>query len=155
MGDEIRCADNCGRQVRCWVEHGSYTGEVGVGSDVRGICLPGQSGVVEAVRIEIERNHIGETPNILLWDRECLPGEEVLGECPGTPYHIVGTGCVEILDVLEVDLMRKEEYWPPPKCESNVKVIKARMLCDCTSECGSTIGGPALPWEVKAVSLIK
>jgi hypothetical protein len=128
---------------------------VAIGPDLAGICLPGEPGVSESIRIEIKRDHIGETPNILLWDGECASGEPVLGDCPGTPYHIVGTGCTLILDVLEIDLYRKPDFRPPDLCAPNVKVIKAQRLCDCTSECGSTIGGPPIPGFVRSVSLIR
>ncbi len=122
---------------------------------LEGICLPGEVGVNNSVRNEIGKYHIGDTPNILIWDRECTSGEEVTGTCSGNPYHIVKTGCVEILDVGTIDLMRKPEYAPPDKCLSNVKTILAKKLCGCTSECGSTVGGPPSPDQVHAVSLIR
>ena len=154
--DELNCAGNCGvAQVICWIDGGAYTGEIAIGANVGDICLPGEPGVSEAVRIEIERDHIGETPNILLWDDEECTEDQILGTCPGTPYHIVGTGCTLILDVLEIDLYRKPEFRPPDLCAPNVKIIKAQRLCDCTSDCGSTIGGEPLPGQVRAVSLIE
>lgn len=156
--DEVapHCADNCGVQVRCWIESGAYDAKLAIGPTVEGICLPGQPGVSNDVRIEIGRNHIGETPNILIWDRQCTADEPVTGTCPGDPYHIVKTGCIEIVDVGTIDLMRKPEYTPPAQCEYNVKTILAKKLCDCGSECGTTVGGgPPSPDEVHAVSLIR
>jgi hypothetical protein len=155
--DELSCAGNCGsNQVRCWIDSGSYSGEVEIPQTGEEFCLPGQPGVAENVRIEIKRDHIGETPNVLIWNDECAEGDPVTGECPGTPYNIVDTGCIIILGVTEIDLVRRDEFRPPDLCESNVKVIKAMKYCDCSSECGSTGGGgPGLPGQVRAVSLIE
>jgi hypothetical protein len=123
------------------------------------LCLPGQPGVDESVRLEIERDHKGKEPNVLIWDRKCDPGEPVTGQCPGDLYHIHSTGCIKIIDVLEYDLMVKEKFWKeegkPEKCLSNVKVIEAMKYCECDSECGSTDGELPLTGEVRAVSLIK
>jgi hypothetical protein len=149
------CTDNCGDQVRCWIDYGTYGGAVPIPNFGDAYCIPGQPGVDESVRLEIERDHVGDRPNILLWDRMCYEGEEVHGSCAGDPYHIVGMGCVTILDVLEFDLMRKEAFRPPDKCLGNVKVIKARKRCECTSACGSSTGIPPKPGEVRAVSLTK
>jgi hypothetical protein len=156
---DMGCADNCGDQVRCWIDAGSYSGEiplpmVSVGM-TNTICLPGQPGVDESVRIDIERDHIGQRPNVLLWDRQCDAGEPVTGQCPGDPYHIVGAGCIEIVAVLEVDLERREAYRPPDYCLMNVKVVQARRLCLCDSECGSTSGELPAPGEVRSVSLVE
>jgi hypothetical protein len=156
---DLGCADNCGDQVRCWIDSGSYSGEIPLPSDGEDYCLPGQPGVDESVRIEIERDHIDDTPNVLIWDRQCNPGEFVTGQCPGDAYHIVGTGCIEIIAVEEIDLLVKETLWKEEgkqeKCLPNVKVVKARRLCDCASECGGTNGELPQTGEVRAVSLIK
>jgi hypothetical protein len=161
---DLGCADNCGDQVRCWIDSGSYSGQIPLPEDVGGICLPGQPGVDESVRIEIERDHLvdpPERPNVLIWDGMCDPGDpNKVGTCPGDLYHIHSTGCIEIVDVLEYDLMVKETFWKredkPEKCLPNVKVIEVRKLCDdCNSECGSTDGGPGELGEVRSVSLIK
>lgn len=77
------------------------------------------------------------------------------GNCMGDPYHIVGMGCIEITAIVKFDLMRKEEFRPPDKCMSGVKVMAARKLCKCTSACGGTSGTPPWPGAVRAVSLIK
>jgi hypothetical protein len=115
--------------------------------------------VDESVRIEIERDHIGQEPNVLIWDRKCEPGEPVTGQCPGDLYHIHSTGCLKIIDVVEYDLLVKEEFWKDPSkpeiCMPNVKVIEAMKYCKCSTECGSTNGALPLPGEVRAVSLIK
>jgi hypothetical protein len=157
---DLGCADNCGDQVRCWIDSGSYSGEIPLPGAGTGLCLPGQPGVDESVRIEIERDHILDTPNVLIWDRTCDPGDpDKVGTCPGDLYHIVKTGCIRILAVEEIDLMVKEKYLRDPpkaqKCLPNVKVIKAQKLCDCSTECGSTNGELPQTGEVKAVSLIK
>jgi hypothetical protein len=156
---DLGCADNCGDQVRCWIDSGSYTGEMPLPRGGVDLCLPGQPGVDESVRIEIERDHIGDRPNVLIWDRQCTADEPVTGQCPGDPYHIVSTGCIEILDVMEIDLLVKEKYWKrpeqPEKCLPNVKTVKAQKRCDCTSKCGSTTGELPQLGEVRAVSLIK
>jgi hypothetical protein len=157
---DLGCADNCGDQVRCWIDGGSYSGEIELPGSDAGFCLPGQPGVDESVRIEIERDHIHDTPNVLIWDDTCDPGDpSKVGTCPGNLYHIVETGCIEILAVDEVDLLVKPEFRKDPekeeKCLPNVKVVQARKLCDCDSECGSTDGFPGQLGEVKSVSLIK
>jgi hypothetical protein len=163
---DLGCADNCGDQVRCWIDSGSYTGEIPLPAASAGVtqthdlCLPGQPGVDESVRIEIERDHIGDTPNVLIWDRPCETGDpSKVGQCPGDLYHIYTTGCIEILRVLEVDLMVKDEFLKdknkPEKCLPNVKVIEAQRLCECNSECGRTDGHLPGTGEVRAVSLIK
>jgi hypothetical protein len=157
------CTDNCGDQVRCWIDHGTYSGQLTLPSDTAAgnptLCLPGQPGVDESVRLEIERDQIGQEPNVLIWDRKCDAGEPVTGQCPGDLYHIHSTGCIKITDVLEYDLMVKEKFWRvdgiPEKCLSNVKVIEAMKYCKCQSECGATNGQLPLPGEVRAVSLIK
>jgi hypothetical protein len=153
--DPGNCAGNCGsHQVWCWIDGGGYSGELVLPFDEGPFCLPGEPGVSDSVRNEIEE-HICETPNLLLWDGECDPEDPVEGNCPGTPYHIVGTSCVQILEVLEFNLMRREPYRPPDQCLNNVKVIKARKLCDCPSACGSTYGGPPVPGQVRAVSMLR
>jgi hypothetical protein len=157
------CADNCGDQVRCWIDSGSYSGEIPLpmasGTLTPTLCLPGQPGVDESVRIEIERDHIGDMPNVLIWDRQCNPGEPVTGQCPGDPYHIVKTGCISITNVLEIDLLVKEAYRKDPskeeKCLPNVKTVEAQKICGCTSTCGDTSGENPGLGEVRAVSLTK
>jgi hypothetical protein len=155
------CTDNCGTQVRCWIENGSYGGAIPIPNFGEPYCIPGQPGVDESVRIEIEAQlAIGDVrPNVLLWDRKCDEGEEVHGNCSGDPYHIVGMGCVTILDVLEADILVKEDLWKRPEkpeyCLTNVKVIQARKRCECNSACGSSTGIPPKPGEVRAVSLVR
>jgi hypothetical protein len=162
------CADNCGDQVRCWIDSGSYTGQVPLPAEVGGICLPGQPGVDESVRIEIERDHLPqpplfepERPNVLIWDDTCDPGDpNKVGTCPGNLYHITTTGCIELLDVIEYDLLVKPDFRRDPekeeKCVPNVKVIEVRKDCgDCNSECGSTDGEPGGLGVVRSVALIK
>jgi hypothetical protein len=156
---DLGCADNCGDQVRCWIASGSYTGEIPLPGAGEGLCLPGQPGVDESVRIEIERYHKGDKPNVLIWDEKCTSDLPVTGQCPGDPYHIVKTGCIEIIDVLEIDLLVKPQYRKDPlreeKCLPNVKTIKAQKRCDCVTSCGSTNGELPQTGEVRAVSLIK
>jgi hypothetical protein len=156
------CADNCGDQVRCWIDSGSYSGEILLPGSGTGFCLPGQAGVDESVRIEIERDHLDPParPNVLIWDEMCDPGDpSKVGTCPGNLYHVIETGCIELMAVDEIDLMVKEKFWKredkPEKCLPNVKVVQARRLCDCDSECGSTDGDPGKLGEVRSVSLIK
>jgi Flp pilus assembly protein TadG len=157
-------ADNCGRQTLAWIDNGGYTGEIPIDpNQVGSLCLPGQPGVDNDVRLEIERDHAGELFNILLWDDvPCSDGDIVPAEgaCPGTPYHIVDTGCVQLDEVdpaPEIDIPANPEYFANPYCMQNVKVVKARKLCegDCGSECGTTSGGAPQPWQVRAVSLIE
>jgi hypothetical protein len=157
-------ADNCGRQTLAWIDNGGYTGEIPIDpSPDRPLCLPGQPGVDNDVRLEIERDHAGELFNILLWDDEpCSDGDIVPAEgaCPGTPYHIVDTGCVQLDPVdpaPEIDIPANPEYFSRPFCMQNVKVVKASKLCgnDCSSDCGTTSGGEPQPWQVRAVSLIE
>ena len=154
-----QCADNCGDQTRCWIDSGSLVGLPLPAADDP-FCLPGNPGVDESIRIEIEE-HIGDEPNVLLWDRACYPDEPVTGQCPGDPYHIVGTGCIKILEVLEVDLQEKPEYWNPLQpdnpqyCMKNVKVIRARKHCECLDPCGGTHGDPPVPGRTRSVSLIR
>jgi hypothetical protein len=157
-------ADNCGRQTLAWIDNGGYTGEIPIDpNQVGSLCLPGQPGVDNDVRLEIERDHAGDLFNILLWDDvPCSEGDIIPAEgaCPGTPYHIVDTGCVQLDPVdpaPEIDIPANPLYFENPYCMQNVKVVKARKLCegDCGSECGTTSGGVPQPWQVRAVSLIQ
>jgi hypothetical protein len=160
--DDEGCTDNCGDQVRCWIARGSLDGVPLPASE--GFCLPGHPGVDESVRIEIERNWELSYPNVLLWDRACDPNnpdDVVHGTCPGNLYHIAGMGCIKVLEVMEVDLQEKPEYWNPLQpdtpqfCMKNVKVIKAKKLNPCTDPCGGTHGDPPVPGRVRSVSLLK
>jgi hypothetical protein len=136
-GDPDPC-DNCGAvQTVCWIAAGGYTGVMSIPGDGTGLCLPSQDGVAASILHEIE-DQIGDTPNILLWDRECTEDEPVTGTCPGMPENIVSWGCIEILDVPVVALEPMPGY-DENDCAtlSNVKTMKARKLCDCDPECGS------------------
>jgi hypothetical protein len=120
------CADNCGsQQIWCWIDGGGYTGNLDLTGG--GYCLPGEPGVSNMVRHEIYNDWRGEEVNILIWDDDECSDEDIEGTCSGTPYHIVGTGCVT-LDPTdptpEIDLPAKSEYFEKPFCEQNVKVIK-------------------------------
>jgi hypothetical protein len=162
--DELnpRCGDNCGDQVRCWIETGSLQG-IPLPETDGGYCLPGDPGVHESVRIEIEQQLLAVpnlTPKVLLWDDACPPGDpDTIGTCPGNLYHIVGMGCIVIEAVEEVDLLQDEDYWSTPDkaqyCLKNVKVIRARKIDDCKDPCGGTHGDPPQPGRVRSVSLIE
>jgi hypothetical protein len=151
------CADNCGaEQVWCWIDNFGYTGNLDASEG--GFCLPGEPGVSNKVRHEIYNDHKGDEVNILIWDDEECSDEDIEGTCSGTPYHIVGTGCV-IVDPIdptpEIDLPANPDYFEKPFCEQNVKVIKVRKECSCEDECGKTDGELPDTGEVRSVSLIK
>jgi hypothetical protein len=162
--DELnpQCGDNCGDQVRCWIEAGSLKG-IPLPMGDGGYCLPGDLGVHQSVRIEIEQQLLAIpnlTPKVLLWDDACPPGDpDTVGTCPGNLYHIVGMGCVKIEAVEEVNLEKDEDFWSTPDktqyCLKNVKVIRARKIDDCKDPCGGTHGDPPVPGQVRSVSLIK
>jgi hypothetical protein len=84
--------------------------------------------------------------------------EDDPGYCPGGDrYHVDTVGCVEVLGWehhLELDYL--EDHGGGRDCWRD-KAILVRMVCgdDCVSECGSTIGEPPAPWEMRAVSLIE
>lgn len=146
--DEYGCADNCGaQQTKCIVRY-DYSGNVEVSIDEGPICLPGESGVQDSVRKEIQDRVDREGPyksNILLWDRACTADEGQLGTCSGTPYHITGLGCTTILGVSEINACGK----------NNIKVVLAQKSCDCSTTCGNTDGTPADADDVKAVNLLR
>jgi hypothetical protein len=106
---------------------------------------------------------LGSIVNILLWDRECYQEEEVLTNCSGTPYHISGTGCVQVLEIewgdSGYDLLLRDDFGGGGGeiCHpyQNIHYIRAKKLCECDSTCGTTPGSPPVPGEVRSVSLIQ
>ncbi len=157
------CVNNCGANQLICIIGGDYNAPLDFRSG--GICLPGQPGVITSVLHEIDVN-LNREANLLLWDRACTAGEPMTGTCPGTGYHIVGTGCFVALGTPTVDLRKKAEYrnvqilssgWLRNNtyCARNIKTVLGEKKCGCASTCGSTSGtGPPAPGEVRGVSLI-
>jgi hypothetical protein len=159
--DAPSCADNCGAaQITCWIDQPEgYTGEIPIDPAIAGgpLCLPGEPGVSETVRHHIE-DRPGMKINILIWNNDypCY-ADIVAGTCPGDWYHIRSAGCIEIdpyNPTPNIDIPANPDYFSQPWCVQNVKVVKARRDCVCSSECGSTVG-PPVPGGVNSVSLIK
>ncbi len=157
------CVNNCGANQLICIIGGGYK----AGLDIRpgGICLPGQPGVITSVLHEIDDN-LNRQTNLLLWDRACTAGEPMTGSCPGTGYHIVGTGCFVALGTPTIDLPKRDEFrnvqilssgWLRNNnfCAKNIKTMLGEKKCGCASACGNTSGtGPPAPGEVRGVSLI-
>jgi len=161
--DPYGCMDNCGSQVGCMIEH-NYPGIVSLATPPKKLCLPAQPGVV-AADINAYAHRPGDITNILIWDGECGPGDVYPPDlCPGAFYPIVGTGCVEIVNLPgdsgnnwldTIDLEPIDETVSPSDCPNNVKVAVAIKRCNCSSQCGGTDGEACNESEVCAVSLTK
>jgi hypothetical protein len=165
--EQAQCLNNCGtNQIVCIIDSDGYLGQIHIpGEGEPALCLPSQTGVATNILHAVEDN-LNEKVNILLWDGECGAGEEATGECSGDLYHIVGTGCVTVRQVVEASIKPKDEYKSRVNgtyCKNgngdvltHVKSILVEKECECQSPCGNTTGdGPPEEWEVKSVSLIK
>jgi len=149
------CGGDCGAaSLKCWILNN-------FGAPIDALCVPGKTGVdASAVHAVEDRLDLGDPfVNILLWDRECAAGESVFGDCPGTLYHIAGFGRVELLDVLTLTLDCRGDVddCKSNDCPKNVKVIRARKICDwlfqpCSGLSGS---GHPCPGGYTAVALIR
>jgi len=159
------CGGNCGQALKCWLEW-LYSGPIGIGD-----CVPGKPGVDTAALQEaedfIDDPDKPDNVNVLLYDDTSCDGLPIEGDCEGDLYHVAGFGCVKVLRVYhgpdaltwppnEDYPWELEEKYKPNDCPNNEKVLLVAVACDCDpSECGSGAGGPVLPGEVGAVSLIK
>jgi hypothetical protein len=161
---------NCGAsEMNCWIDNG-FSGIVELGD-----CLPGQSGVDASAKSHVNAR-ISDTVSIVLYDRECYVGEgseddpDLSGTCPGTPYHVAGFGCMQIIEWTEIDVPSCGD--PDTACKddggkklSNLKVIKVKKVCEgtdphlydlwCSSPSGSSSGELPDDIDVRSVSLVK
>jgi hypothetical protein len=140
------CKDNCGADaLKCWIEN-DYSGPIDIGD-----CVPGDPGVVSSALQAAEKRE-GDNIYVLIWGPG--PCNEIIGECPGTPYHIVDFGYVNLVDVnLKLTIPPLPGH-DQNECPKNAKVMRARRLCDPQPiACGRTEGAP--PDEFIAVSLIQ
>jgi hypothetical protein len=153
---ETTCGDP---KVACWLAE-DYPGEIEIDD-----CVAGQSGVnaSEGVVSGVDsRADSGDVLRIVLYDRECGAGDpETLGTCPGTPYHVAGFGCIQVLGW--------EQSMKLGTCGSNatcasLHAVHAVKICEetapelyeqCSSSGGSTSGVPPEEWESRSVSLIQ
>jgi len=139
------CGTNCGADsLNCWIEH-DYNGPIDIGD-----CVPGDPGVVSSA-LHAAESREGDNIYVLIWD----PGtcEEIVGTCPGTLYHIVDFGYVNLVDVnLKLTIPPRDGY-NQNDCPKNAKVMRAMRICDPPPiNCGRTEGNPGD--EFLAVSLI-
>jgi hypothetical protein len=148
------CGNDCGdAALRCWILNG-------FGAAVDEDCVPGKTGVDNAA-VNAVANRVGDEVNILIWDPNdpCTSSHSVFGDCPGTLYHIVDYGRVEILDVLRLslDCDPDDPDCLPSDCPKNVKVIHGRVVCKSTFEpCSPLTGsGPNCPGGFWAAALIR
>jgi len=144
---------NCGaEEQRCWLDNG-HPGPVSVGD-----CLPGKPGVVSSAESTVN-GEAGNIYNLVLFDRLCTSGDpETLGTCPGTPYHVAGFGCVEILQ-WEKNLVFPYTKKASQPCEASTKasVVIVRKRCGeiCETSTGSGVGEDPENPDVRSVTLIQ
>ena len=150
------CGNDCGSSsLRCWILNN-------FGAPIKADCVPGKTGVDNAA-VRAVQNRIASNPDkevdVVIWDRICDPGETVFGDCPGTLYHILTYGRVELLEVLTLSLycQEGEDDCLPSDCPKNVKVIRARKICTYSFEAcsGLTGSGPPCPGGYRAAALIR
>jgi len=140
------CGGNCGQALKCWLEY-LYSGPVGIGD-----CVPGQPGV-DSAALHAAELHEGDLVYVLLYDSGSC--EDVVGDCPGDPYHVVGFGCVQVEEVTTITWEPREGFGVSD-CPKNDKVILASKSCDCpATNCGGTDGDVIPPAGVGAVSLVR
>ncbi|MEA3374755.1 MAG: Tad domain-containing protein [Chloroflexota bacterium] len=167
------CVETAGgkKWLECWIKN-DFPALIR-----KGMCLTGEAGVMAATEDGVNGRtflHGGEDAdpyvNVVLWDRICdHPNDpDPLGQ-EGTPYHVAGFGCVEVIEYTKVDIFQCgiADPGPPDRCWNDVKVIRAKRLCppdpetaypgdpgwDQCRASGDTggQGDPRQPWTVSIV----
>lgn len=146
--------------IECWIDN-EFPVKISVGD-----CVRGESGNMTSLE-SIVNKHQGEYVSIILWDRECDENDpEPLGQ-QGTPYHVAGFGCIEIIEYDTDYDIYKCGVAEPSKSDGvpgykGLNVIKAKRICppnpdtgfggnEGWDQCrvpGATTGGgdPTQPW---------
>ncbi len=145
---------NCGaNEMRCWLENG-HPGPVSVGD-----CLSGKPGVVSSAESTVN-GEAGNIYNLVLFDRLCTSGDpETLGTCPGTPYHVAGFGCVEIVGWVKGQTFpythKNSSYGACDKTtKADVVIVRKRCGEICETSSGTGEGADPESQDVRSVTLI-
>jgi len=116
------CGGNCGAAaLKCYVENDYY------GPIHEGQCVPGEPGV-DASALDAAESREGDELYILLWDSGSCGAGNTIGDCPGTPYYIVGFGRIELVEVHTKLTVPPRSGYKQGDCPKNVKAMQATKL---------------------------
>ena len=116
------CGGNCGASaLKCWIEN-DYHGPIHEGE-----CVPGKPGV-DASALKAAEDREGEL-YVLLWDSGSCTSGNTVGDCPGTPYYIVGFGRIELVKVHTKLTVPPRPGYKQKDCPKNVKAMQTTKFC--------------------------